>query len=137
LHRRRIMKRSAAEAKFCYCWKILKGFYHSAQGCAARATLGQRPNQNTNPNGVVSPGHPMDSTLSGLCLCRLSTQRRPTLPANAGLDDGIPLGCSETARRRGDRSSSKKLDCCESVAGSEDFPVPVKNFAPWARMLGL
>jgi hypothetical protein len=82
-------------------------------------------------------GSPDGFNLSGLCLCRLSTQRRPTLPANAGLDDGIPLGCSETARRRGDRSSSKKLDCCESVAGSEDFPVPVKNFAPWARVLGL
>jgi len=40
-----------------------------------------------NPNGVASPLHQINATLSGLFYLRPSTQRRPTSSSNAGLND--------------------------------------------------
>jgi hypothetical protein len=44
------------------CPAIPKGLNNSAQGCEARATLGNRPKKTANPNGVASPSLPSPTT---------------------------------------------------------------------------
>jgi hypothetical protein len=55
---------------------IPKGLNHSAQGCEARATLGNAPEMTANPNGVASPP--------------ASPSQKPSLPSRPSRDP-LPL----------------------------------------------
>jgi hypothetical protein len=61
--------------------RIPTGFHHPAQGCEARATLGQPSQTISNPDGVASPFAPICSTLSGLWPFPFITRRSRSLVA--------------------------------------------------------
>src|SRR5262249_24062722 len=75
--------------------RIPTGFYHSAQGCEERATLGCRIKDFLNPETVGSilprKRRPVDPTLSGLKEQSVATTQRSSFLANPGLNDFNPF----------------------------------------------